>query len=314
MKHWRRGHKVHCRAISALKELNGIMNDMSDSSTQKSFHTSMDMVATIESFQDAESLDEPWVSKIRKSASPLQENVASGPSLLSLDSATAMRNLDYSIYRYRMQSHRRRCHPRKSSSPKKGDRENSFVDIFVEHLSRLCTYNIRMCIPATLVKSNSSFSKENVWVVLQGYDAKTQVNVLTLSEGTCYDPDRLNPIATFLLPAQFTCSKALNEVVTSSVNIRFVDSTQLEITFRIKYNESTCQKTPSKENIKTKENLKATLEALNRLECRSCGLNIIRTSTDSENPSPLRKILPLPEGYWDEITDYISCFETVSFV
>ncbi|KAL3779946.1 hypothetical protein ACHAW5_009429, partial [Stephanodiscus triporus] len=65
--------------------------------------------------------------------------------------------------------------------------------------------------------------------------------------------------------------------------------------------------------------------ALNRLRCRSCRNRIVGPRPDDDEdddegrPSPpaiIRSVLPLPSGYWDDISDYLICYDgqaTVDF-
>jgi hypothetical protein len=52
-------------------------------------------------------------------------------------------------------------------------------------------------------------------------------------------------------------------------------------------------------------------KALNHLCCRSCHNPIVK-SHNTTNQSVIRSVLPLPSGYWDEITDYLICYDGVS--
>jgi hypothetical protein len=52
-------------------------------------------------------------------------------------------------------------------------------------------------------------------------------------------------------------------------------------------------------------------KSLNHLCCRTCLNMIIRK--DDTNQSVIRSVLPLPSGYWNEITDYLICYEGVSY-
>ena len=51
--------------------------------------------------------------------------------------------------------------------------------------------------------------------------------------------------------------------------------------------------------------------ALNSLCCRTCH-NAILKNTSGSNQAIIKSVLPLPSGYWDEITDYLICYEGVS--
>jgi hypothetical protein len=51
--------------------------------------------------------------------------------------------------------------------------------------------------------------------------------------------------------------------------------------------------------------------ALNNLCCRTCHNPIIRTDDSSKKPV-IHSVLPLPSGYWDEIADYLICYDGVS--
>lgn len=51
-------------------------------------------------------------------------------------------------------------------------------------------------------------------------------------------------------------------------------------------------------------------KALNNLCCRTCCNLII----GQDNANQIRSVLPLPSGYWDEITDYLICYDGVSHV
>lgn len=48
------------------------------------------------------------------------------------------------------------------------------------------------------------------------------------------------------------------------------------------------------------------LEALQSLSCRYCDQHLLKDTKSIE------KVLPLPKGYWDEITDYLICYNGVS--
>lgn len=50
-------------------------------------------------------------------------------------------------------------------------------------------------------------------------------------------------------------------------------------------------------------------EALNHLCCRTCRNPILSHTTKEP---VIRSVLPLPSGFWDEITDYLICYEGVS--
>lgn len=47
---------------------------------------------------------------------------------------------------------------------------------------------------------------------------------------------------------------------------------------------------------------------INHLYCRKCQSSII-ANTDSNDESTIRSVLPLPSGYWDDIEDYLICYE-----
>ena len=53
-------------------------------------------------------------------------------------------------------------------------------------------------------------------------------------------------------------------------------------------------------------------EALNNLCCRTCHNAIVKNASEI-NQAIIRSVLPLPSGYWDEITDYLICYEGVSY-
>lgn len=53
-------------------------------------------------------------------------------------------------------------------------------------------------------------------------------------------------------------------------------------------------------------------ESLSRLSCRSCGHRLSRREEDGR----IVKVLPLPSGRWDEVVDYLACYDgqpTVNF-
>ena len=57
---------------------------------------------------------------------------------------------------------------------------------------------------------------------------------------------------------------------------------------------------------------------VNSVRCRSCDHPLLARpnkavrSNGNEGEEPIRRVLPLPTGYWDEITDYLTCYEGVS--
>lgn len=329
-KHWNRGHKAHCRAISALKELNGLMKDMNEQTTQKSFHTAMDMVANIQNMKTPESVDDPWVCKLRKNNPILHKEKSSNSSMISIspptqDTKVSTRMIDLDSYLYAMKSHRRRCHQRRLVlGTMESELKPLSTDIYVEHLLRLFTYNIRICIPQSFNSTNlASLSKDDISVVLNEYpDSKTLVTIQqNLTKEVCYKQDRFNTMITFLLPTRLNYSKLLDKAVTSSINIKgSYSSSQLEISFRLPYNDLKSPQTFT-ENFQFKpvitesnETSKTKLKAYNRLECRNCGLGIVGYRSSPEFQPTLQKVLPLPAGHWDEILDYISCFDAVSTI
>jgi hypothetical protein len=125
-------------------------------------------------------------------------------------------------------------------------------------------------------------------------------------------------LATFLLPTPFKNVEAFNETVTSSINLKYMHPFRLEITFRICCSDEIdsqlgFEAMDRAEDQIMMESRNVPMRALNRLVCRSCGLGIVKHSfADDENHQTLKDILPLPKGHWDEINDYISCFESVS--
>lgn len=61
------------------------------------------------------------------------------------------------------------------------------------------------------------------------------------------------------------------------------------------------------------------VKALNHLKCRSCHQILVKRPSlqeknkeEEEGKGPIQSVFPLPVGYWDEITDYLTCFEGVS--
>ena len=57
------------------------------------------------------------------------------------------------------------------------------------------------------------------------------------------------------------------------------------------------------------------IQALNHVQCRFCNL-FLRTSNSSNGSNAMsqdiKTVCQLPNGYWDEITDYLTCYEGVS--
>jgi hypothetical protein len=59
------------------------------------------------------------------------------------------------------------------------------------------------------------------------------------------------------------------------------------------------------------------LERVNQMACGSCGHSLLSpNSSNNDNddikPQSIQRVLPLPTGYWDEIAEYLICFEGVS--
>ncbi|KAL7486805.1 hypothetical protein ACHAW6_012407 [Cyclotella cf. meneghiniana] len=89
------------------------------------------------------------------------------------------------------------------------------------------------------------------------------------------------------------------------------------ISVRIQFNDSASKQKTSIENTNVMNELlgvdESTLssstatetEDLNRLCCRTCHNPIVTNGV-------IRSVLPLPSGYWDDITDYLVCYDGVS--
>ena len=61
-------------------------------------------------------------------------------------------------------------------------------------------------------------------------------------------------------------------------------------------------------------------EALDNLQCKSCGQymlkvppsNLKQDEESREDSVVIRNVFHLPTGHWDEITDYLTCYDGVS--
>ena len=55
---------------------------------------------------------------------------------------------------------------------------------------------------------------------------------------------------------------------------------------------------------------------LNYLHCRNCQNSIIKTpsSSSASNDNTIQSVLPLPTGYWDDISDYLICYDGQAIV
>ena len=53
------------------------------------------------------------------------------------------------------------------------------------------------------------------------------------------------------------------------------------------------------------------IDRLNYVACGACGNSLLHKEGLSPTQNRIKKVLPLPTGYWDEITDYLSCYEGV---
>ncbi|GFH44424.1 hypothetical protein CTEN210_00898 [Chaetoceros tenuissimus] len=111
-------------------------------------------------------------------------------------------------------------------------------------------------------------------------------------------------LARIQLPSIIT---ATSQEIMASMNLE-LNSNKTILTFRIMYNdggqgtidnilpESTLQLTPT--------------HALQKLQCKSCHQFLVK------NDAVIKEVYSLPQGHWDEITDYLTCFEgqaTVDF-
>eukprot|EP00804_Cyclotella_cryptica_P011379 CCRYP_016066-RA/>CCRYP_016066-RA protein AED:0.09 eAED:0.09 QI:3427/1/1/1/0.5/0.33/3/218/726 len=118
-----------------------------------------------------------------------------------------------------------------------------------------------------------------------------------------------NLLLSLVLPADSTCD-GIHEIF-PDYRISIDPSS---ISIRIQFNASASKHGTSIENIDVIDELlgvdvstlsTATItetEALNHLCCRTCHNPIVEDGV-------IRTALPLPSGYWDEITDYLICYE-----
>lgn len=126
-----------------------------------------------------------------------------------------------------------------------------------------------------------------------------------------YDSNVDNPILFLKLPAdssirngepapQYSISLDKNSI---SIRLQFHDAMPGESTAVI--DELLCM------NTSAFSSTTSDAKSLNYLCCRTC-LNSIIRKDDDINQCVIRSVLPLPSGYWDEITDYLICYEGVS--
>jgi len=315
--HWNHGHKMNCRAITSLKELNGLISDMADQPMNESFHTSLDVVKAIGNMRDPQAFDEAWVHKIREKSESIHTKTRQGECMPV--------SMDFDTYYDAMKSHRQRCEKRRLPFTRKtvSEMKNTQVCIYIEHLPRLSSFSIRLCLPKSMYPAefSSAGHEDNISVVLSGYGTKTQILIQRPTFEECHEEARFHILAMLLLPLPMTYSSILNETVNVTVNIKRSHTSHIEVSLRIPYNSIQNSATEfylndllGQTKTESQESLTNTLRAFNRMQCRSCANGIIRsfTSSSHRNLSTLKKVLTLPEGHWDEISEYISCFDTVS--
>jgi hypothetical protein len=169
-------------------------------------------------------------------------------------------------------------------------------DFIIEHLSNISTYMFMLVKPSR----NGAIQLDDIKINLIPLKQNTKVTVYS-GTNRC--------LAEFMMPKQLYATATTTDEMYQTLQSHHDQN----ISFRIRYvdslyvpNDNLCMDTPYKSTPNT---------AINMLQCKSCEINLVRSSDNEEDPSPIiQHVYPLPSGHWDEITDYLTCFEGVSRV
>lgn len=167
-------------------------------------------------------------------------------------------------------------------------------NFIIENLSNIATYIIMMVSPSM----NSVIQLDDI-----------QLNIVPLKQNTKVTVNsRTNDcLAEFMLP-KLVCSTTDEVYQTLQIH------QDQKVSFRIRYedllhdpNDTIVAPYKSTPNA-----------AINNLKCKSCGINLVHScgsNNKEEDSLPIiQNVYPLPSGHWDEITDYLTCFEGVSIM
>jgi hypothetical protein len=92
------------------------------------------------------------------------------------------------------------------------------------------------------------------------------------------------------------------------------------LSFRIQYHDSNSSRVQLDNIIPEQDATLTPCEALTNLQCRSCRQYLLQAPNSllnldqgvmAKKDSVIRNVCHLPTGYWDEITDYLTCFDGV---
>lgn len=109
-------------------------------------------------------------------------------------------------------------------------------------------------------------------------------------------------LADFILPNRISSTK--DEIVAS------LQYDKNNVSFRVRF-EGSLNESTDRTFLDTKYKPLPRM-AFNNLKCRSCESKLNREPNNYQHEALIEAIYPLPSGYWDEITDYLTCFEGVS--
>jgi len=175
----------------------------------------------------------------------------------------------------------------------------------IEHLTNICCYcvvlsprkekNEAISIPTEEnLRLSLNIEEPNVSSRISNHtNSRTQVTLQLLN--TCLERNRIDEDDAFLslLSIQLP-GKILNDSRVTS----FVDC----ITLRLMYDDG------CREDQEFSFQTTPVLLLKELLTCKCCHAKLL--VEDSDNPQ-IKKVLPLPSGYWDEIADYLICYDGV---
>jgi hypothetical protein len=162
----------------------------------------------------------------------------------------------------------------------------------VEHLSYISTYFI-MLVPTS---TSSGLPLDEIKINLTQLQQKTKVTIYSDTNHSC--------LAEFMLPKFLSSTrddiyKTLQSHQDQNISFRIRYDDSLNDTMDVMSMDVSYTSTPN--------------SVINRLQCKSCETNLVRSFNKEDDPSQIIKhVYPLPSGHWDEITDYLTCFEGVS--